>query len=139
MSIVDKATPEDWDSLRASIGYGGTSSDDASEDFSVTESGAMKDDKGKLRVDLVAPEMIEALAAVLGAGVAKGYPARNWEKGLPLLEASLASLKRHMLKFEKGVDVDEETGLSHLAHAFVNIGMAYTNYKRHAGEVDDRG
>lgn len=127
---IDDASPEEWD--RESVAH-------FKGDFSVKDTGAMKDDEGKLRVDLVAPEMIEGIAAVLGAGIAKGYPARNWEKGLPLIEASLGSAMRHMLKFQKGIDNDEETGLSHLVHAFANLGMAYTNYKRHGADVDDRG
>jgi len=96
-----------------------------------------KESDGKLRVDLIAPEMTEGIAQVLGGGVAK-YGERNWELGLPICAASLAAAKRHILKFELGIDKDEETNLCHLLHAFTNLGMAYTNYLRYGEGVDDR-
>ena len=43
----------------------------------------VKHDSGKLRMDLVPPEAIKAMADVLTSGAAK-YGDRNWEKGWPI-------------------------------------------------------
>ena len=101
------------------------------------ETGAKKCKKGKLRVDLVTTEMFEELAKVLTFGSSK-YGDRNWEKGLTLCANHLAAAKRHILEWEKGVDLDHESGLSHLSHALANLGMCVTQIQRGRKDLDDR-
>ena len=63
------------------------------------ETGAIREDKSnKSRPGLISPYFIERLAFKLKNG-AEIYPDRNWEKGLPD-EATLDSLKRHLLAYE---------------------------------------
>jgi len=99
------------------------------------EQKALRYNKGKLRFDLIAPEMDLALAKVLTHGCNK-YHARNWESGLYAM-SYLASCKRHINSWELGEDCDLESNLSHLEHAFTNLGMLITTLKR-IPELDDR-
>ena len=69
----------------------------------------------KLRVDLVEPCLVEAAAEVQGFGVSKGYEANSW-KDVCSIKESLASLERHLLKYKKGIELDEESKLSHMKH-----------------------
>ena len=69
---------------------------------------ALRYNKGKLRLHLVPEEAIEGLARGFMAGEKK-YPKFNYRKGMPILEAT-DSLRRHMLAFLKGQNIDEETG-----------------------------
>ena len=91
--------------------------------------------EGKLRVDLITPEITEAIAKVLTAGSLK-YNDHNWEKGMSWSKV-IASLKRHLLAFEKGIDTDEEDQLRHIDHLLCNAGFLATYYKTHP-EYDDR-
>lgn len=88
----------------------------------MSEPEGTKHDKDKTRYDLLPPEALEAIAQVLTFG-AKKYGDRNWEKGIEkgrLIRAALS----HTLKWwsavlskDEAARLDDETGLSHLAHA----------------------
>jgi len=91
--------------------------------------------QGKLRYDLLEPYAIEQLAKVFTKGAEK-YAPRNWEKGMSW-SSVLASLKRHIAEFEKGVDFDPETLLLHASHMAWNA-MALVSYYKIAPEFDDR-
>ena len=94
-------------------------------------------DEGKLRLDLVAPEAIEALARVSGQACESGkYPERNWEKGMDW-QRQYASALRHLLKWAAGEDLDPESGLPHIEHALWRI-AALTTYARRGIGFDDR-
>ena len=75
----------------------------------------MKFDSDKIRMDLLDPYAIEQLSAVLTFG-AKKYAAHNWRKGIPKSRL-IAALLRHTFAYLRGEDIDEESGLSHIAHA----------------------
>ena len=76
---------------------------------------ADKHDRGKLPMSLVSPFAIASIAEVLRFGARK-YEKRNWEKGLEYSRV-YDSLQRHLSAWQMGQDYDEESGLSHLAHA----------------------
>jgi hypothetical protein len=99
--------------------------------------GAVRFNSGKLRVDLIPPEAIEAYAEVMTFGANK-YNDRNWEKGMPLNSSFIASALRHLYKWQKGEENDEETGLHHLAHMLWNVAGAVTMIRRGRDELDDR-
>ena len=85
-----------------------------------TYSAGRKDDQGKLRYDLVPFDAIDQIVEALNFG-AKKYADRNWEKGMSW-SRPYGALFRHMSawfmsKVTGSSDRDEETGLSHLAHA----------------------
>jgi hypothetical protein len=83
--------------------------------------------EGKTRHDLVPAFAQEQYARVLTAGANK-YADRNWEKGMDW-STVLASMKRHILAFERGEDYDSETGLLHMAHVMCNAGFLTEYYK----------
>ena len=91
--------------------------------------------EGKTRHDLVPAFAQEQYAKVLTKGAEK-YAQRNWEKGMPWSKVT-ASLKRHVLAFERGEDYDPETGLLHMAHVMCNAAFL-TEYYRIYPQGDDR-
>jgi len=78
----------------------------------------MKFDTDKLRIDLVPPGPIEALAAVLTYG-AKKYKPNNWRSVEP--ERYVAAFERHWLAYRQGEILDPESKLPHLAHCMTNL------------------
>ena len=91
--------------------------------------------QGKLRYDLLHPVAQEGIVKVLTKGAEK-YAPRNWEKGMSWMSV-VASLKRHLAEFEKGIDYDSETGLLHVDHIQCNAHFLSTFYKI-APQYDDR-
>lgn len=96
----------------------------------------------KLRLDLVPPQSVAAIAEVLGFGARK-YEAHNWMRGLSWSQV-VAGVKRHIASFEVGEETDAESGLPHLAHALCGLvfihwyahGPARDTYEAHG--FDDR-
>lgn len=77
-----------------------------------------KHDEQKLRFDLLPPDAEEILAAIFTMGAGK-YGDRNWEEGIEYGRL-YAAARRHLSQFWKGEDLDEESGLPHVAHAAWN-------------------
>lgn len=94
-----------------------------------------KDDGGKAPYHLIAPELLEDVAAVLDFGQRK-YEARNWEKGMAW-HRPFSAMMRHMWAWWRGESHDPETGLSHLAHAACCV-MFLIAYERRRIGSDDR-
>ena len=74
----------------------------------------MKFDSGKLDYTLVPWDGLEEIVKVLEFG-AKKYARDNWRKVESQRYAAAAF--RHLVAYNKGEQADDETGLSHLAHA----------------------
>lgn len=81
----------------------------------------VKYDQGKLRWDLMPLREMEQVVEVFTYGAQK-YGDRNWEKGIAL-DRLYAAAMRHITAKQKGIEVDEESGLDHLAHATANLLM----------------
>lgn len=77
--------------------------------------GGIKDNRGKPPMDLIPTPPLLAMAEVLAFGARK-YRPHNWRRGLPWPD-TYSSLQRHLVAWNDGEDLDQETGLSHLAHA----------------------
>ena len=101
----------------------------------MTEEGGKKFDEGKPPISLVVSEAVWEEAKVMGFGEKK-YGTWNWTKGLSIIRL-LSAAMRHILQFSMGQDTDDETGISHLAHARCCLGMAIW-MKNHRPELDDR-
>lgn len=95
-----------------------------------------KNDSGKLRMDLLPPDVEAAWAEVLTKGAEK-YEPRNWELGINFSRV-YAAARRHLKDFWAGDDYDEETGLLHLAHALCCISFLLAYQLRHLDSFDDR-
>ena len=80
---------------------------------------------GKLRWDLLPLKEIEDIVRVYTAG-AKKYGDNNWQYLDDGYNRYKAALFRHLLEYEKGNKIDEETGCLHLAQVAWNaIAMLY--------------
>lgn len=71
--------------------------------------------EGKPRTDLLPPDALLCVAAVMTHGAEK-HGARGWEDGRPHSN-DYAAMQRHLLAYWGGVDTDAGSGLPHLAHA----------------------
>lgn len=94
-----------------------------------------KFDIGKPPISLIPSEVIIGMAEVLDLGRQK-YGELNWKNGLEyrrLLDAAY----RHLLAFQSGIDLDEESGKSHLLHSMVNLAFLYY-FTNHKTELDNR-
>lgn len=91
--------------------------------------------EGKIMMDLLPEYPIREMAKVFTYGANK-YAPYNWLKGLSWMK-TLASMKRHISRFEAGEDFDEETGLPHMAHAMTNAAFL-VEYSRIYPQGDDR-
>lgn len=98
--------------------------------------GGHKADEGKLRFDLIPPEVEEAIAEIYTKGANK-YGERNWEKGLKYMRV-YAAVRRHLTSWVKGEDIDPESGEPHLAHAAANLQFLLAFHLRGREDLDDR-
>jgi dATP/dGTP diphosphohydrolase, N-terminal len=72
---------------------------------------------------------------VLAFGAQK-YDAHNWREGMEWSRLLGAGM-RHLTAFNEGIDLDEETGLSHLAHATCCL-LFLLQYTQDHPQLDDR-
>ncbi|MHA1342401.1 MAG: dATP/dGTP diphosphohydrolase domain-containing protein [Promethearchaeota archaeon] len=77
-----------------------------------------KYDDGKLRYDLIPPEVLKSLAEVLTYGSQK-YGDNTWQ-GVKS-ERYYAALFRHLQAWRMGKENDSESKIHHLKHALCNI------------------
>lgn len=100
----------------------------------MSDGGGLRYDEGKTRYDLIPPEWEQALAEVLTAGAAK-YAERNWERGMAWSKC-VGCVRRHIFKWLRGEQYDDETGCHHLAHAAWNL-LALMSYQLRDIGADD--
>ena len=97
--------------------------------------GSIRYNKGKPEMSQLSPEFLLDLADVMTQGEGK-YPKYNWTKGSNYSTA-FDSCMRHLLKFQNGENMDDETGKSHILHAACNLMFLYHSFKHHK-DLDDR-
>ena len=102
--------------------------------FRHREAEATKYDDGKLRMDLIPPEPLRAMAEILTLGTKK-YGDRNWEKGMDWGRVYGAML-RHLVAHLEGEEHDSESHKPHLYHALCNLMFLVTYYMRGVGHND---
>lgn len=105
----------------------------------------LKYDAGKVRLELLPPELLFGVATILTFGANK-YEDRNWEKGMKWSRV-FGALMRHMWAWWGGKgpttksfllgELDDETGKSHLWHAGCCLAFLIAYEEREVGE-DDR-
>ena len=76
---------------------------------------ALKFDEEKIRWDLLPWDGLEEIVKVLMFGATK-YGEYNWTKGMAWQRLGRAAIG-HIIDWLRGRNVDNETGISHLAHA----------------------
>lgn len=100
-------------------------------------SGGKKFDNGKVRLELLPwPALIE-VGKVLTFGALK-YSPWNWSKGMSWSRL-VGAAQRHLSAWIHREERDEETGLSHLAHAACCILFLMTYEIFNLGEDDRHG
>lgn len=87
----------------------------------------IKHDQDKPMLNLIDPQAIEGLAAVLTFG-AKKYAADNWRGGIHNSRL-IASLLRHLFAIMRGEYIDPESGLPHIDHVGCNWMFLSNNLK----------
>lgn len=88
-----------------------------------------KDDTGKIRYDLIPTALEEGVARVLTYGAfqrprengTKGYGKNNWQGVEDAKGRYFSAMRRHIAAYRRGERNDQESGLSHLAHAATNL------------------
>lgn len=90
---------------------------------------------GKPDYSLIPLTTLEDEARVWMYGANK-YAAWNWAKGMPW-SVPFACAMRHLAAWQRGEDIDPESGQPHLAHVMCNIRML-TLYAKNYPEGDDR-
>ncbi len=84
-----------------------------------------KYDQGKLRWDLLPLNLIEKVVEIYTFGAEK-YGANTWQNLKDGYNRYKAAMFRHLMEFEKGNVIDDESGKEHLAHMVWNsIAMLY--------------
>jgi len=98
----------------------------------------MKYDDNKPPHALIPPECLTQVAEVLGYGANK-YGPHNWRDDLnsTAFSRTYSSVQRHLNAYWAGEDNDQESGLSHLAHAATQVFILMTQAK-HGQLMDDR-
>lgn len=94
-----------------------------------------KHDGDKVDMSLLSPIAINAIAQVMTFGKKK-YDAHNWRKGIQSSRLLAAAL-RHIFAYMGGQDKDDESGLSHLAHAGCCI-QFLLEFEQTRPDLDDR-
>jgi hypothetical protein len=95
----------------------------------------IKHDDGKIPLELLSDLALDEVGKVLAFG-AKKYSPDNWRKGMAWRRL-IGAAKRHLGAFNRGVDIDEETGLPHLAHLMC-CAMFLLEYQLTKNGTDDR-
>lgn len=98
------------------------------------EKGA-KHDTTKLRVDLYPFTSLLTTATIVGYG-ANEYGERNWEQGIEYSRVFTALL-RHLILWWYGIEVDDESHLSHIDHAGTNMDFLQ-HFNVFGNGIDDR-
>lgn len=97
-----------------------------------------KDDNGKLRWDLLPLDVVEKLVEIYEFGANK-YEENSWRTIENGYKRCRAALFRHLTAYDKGEQVDPESGKSHLAHAAWNaLSMVYFAERDTLQEMHDK-
>lgn len=107
-----------------------------SETPSQSSGGSLRFNEGKPQFSHLSPHFIEEMMKVM-TSANKKYPYLNYSKKQDVRTAS-DSLMRHFLAFQKGEDLDQESGQHHLAHVATNAMIIFQNLKDFGEEIDTR-
>jgi hypothetical protein len=101
----------------------------------VSETGSLRYNDGKPRQSLLDPDFIEGMAKVITYG-SKKYGDFNWAKGNNF-SIPYDSMMRHIIAFQKGEEIDKESGIHHLFMVATNAMILYY-YSKKFPQFDDR-
>lgn len=90
----------------------------------------------KAPLHLVPPALIIGVSYALKDGAAK-YGAYNWRAEPINVSTYIGAIQRHLMAYQDGEDVAEDSGVDHLAHAAACIALLMDS-KAHGSLIDDR-
>lgn len=96
----------------------------------------IKHDSGKLRMDLIPPAALSAMAQALTMGAEK-YGEHNWRGGLAYSRV-IAAVLRHIQAWLGGEDHDPVDGQLHLGSALTGLAMLCEFEASGQNHLDDR-
>jgi hypothetical protein len=102
------------------------------EDASFTNAGR-KFDGGKLEYGLLPPLALEETVKVLTFGAQK-YDRDNWQKVPDSKRRYFDALQRHVWAWKTGEQIDQESGIHHLAHAMCCLMFLYEHDVKYSKE-----
>lgn len=108
----------------------------AEEALEISKGGALRYNSGKPQFSHLSPDFIMEMMKGMTAANEK-YPYLNYTKRQDVRTAS-DSLMRHFLKFQQGLDIDEELDTHHLALVAINAMIIFQNLQDFGDEVDNR-
>lgn len=94
-----------------------------------------KHDQGKVRLELIPSDALEEIGKVLTFGAEK-YNANNWRQGFNHTRL-FGAILRHLHAWNRGEDIDPESGIAHLAHAGCGLMFLLEHHLKDLGN-DDR-
>lgn len=97
---------------------------------------SVKFDSEKPAMQYVPGEAMEEMGKAFAYG-AKKYGGNNYKVSGLEVSRCLGAALRHIYKFMDGIDLDDESGHSHLGHAMAATAMAIYMVKNHP-RLDDR-
>ena len=106
------------------------------EVFEANKKELFKQDSGKLRIGLLPKKALGWVVRVLEYGARK-YDTWAWRDNASEWTRQSDAVQRHIWAWEQGEDLDQETGLPHLAHAICGLLILLDLNDRRLG-VDDR-
>lgn len=95
-----------------------------------------KFDGGKLEYGLLPPLALEEVVKVLTFGAQK-YERDNWQRVPDSKRRYFDALQRHVWAWKQGEQIDQESGLPHLAHAMCCLMFLYEHdvkYSKYDGQ-----
>jgi hypothetical protein len=101
----------------------------------VADGNGLREDAGKLPIDLIPADVQAELAEVLRFGARK-YAARNWERGMAWSKA-YGPLLRHLNEWARGHRIDKESGRATMAHVLCNAVFLLAYELRGLHKLDD--
>lgn len=95
-----------------------------------------KFDNGKLQYGLLPPLALEETVKVLTFGAIK-YEPDNWQRVPDSKRRYFDALQRHVWAWKQGEQIDQESGLPHLAHAMCCLMFLYEHDVKYSNESLD--
>lgn len=98
--------------------------------------GALRYNDGKPQLSMIPYGILRETSKVLMFGSCK-YSRNNWKKGMNYTSVCDSAL-RHIRQFVEGQNNDQESNLSHLAHAVANLSFLMYYIDNNMDQFDDR-
>ena len=139
-NFVTSEIPEGYKSTPSSNGSGGagvsSSINDVVKSSQTATTGGRKFDGGKLEYGLLPPLALEETVKVLTFGAQK-YERDNWQRVPDSKRRYFDAAQRHLWAWKSGEQIDQETGINHLAHAMCCLMFLYEHDVKYSKEDVD--